>query len=82
MENATWVAVARPSPYDTGCMFGCELGIDAISASFIRDGGAVDEIRKICVEMGTPQVYIFSKIESALGVKNFDNILDHSDGIM
>ena len=63
-------------------MFGCELGIDAISASFIRDGGAVDEIRKICVEMGTPHVYIFSKIESALGVQNFDEILEHSDGIM
>ena len=36
-------------------MFGCELGIDAIAASFIRDGEAVQEIRKICIEMGTPQ---------------------------
>ena len=32
--------------------------------------------------MGTPHVYIFSKIESALGVQNFDEILEHSDGIM
>ena len=63
-------------------MFGCELGIDAIAASFIRDGAAVDEIRKICVEMGTPNVQIFPKIESALGVKNFDEILHAADGIM
>ncbi len=31
-------------------MFGCELGIDAIAASFIRDGAAVEEIRNICQE--------------------------------
>ena len=63
-------------------MFGCELGIDAIAASFIRDGAAVEEIRKICIEMGAPDVLIFPKIESALGVKNFDEILHVSDGCM
>lgn len=63
-------------------MFGCELGIDAIAASFIRDGEAVSEIRDICREMGTPHVQIFPKIESVLGVKNFDEILSASDGIM
>ena len=63
-------------------MFGCELGIDAIAASFIRDGEAVQEIRKICIEMGTPNVLIFPKIESALGVKNFDEILHAADGCM
>ena len=63
-------------------MFGCELGIDAIAASFIRDGKAVEEIRRICIEMGTPDVLIFPKIESALGVKNFDEILHAADGCM
>ena len=63
-------------------MFGCELGIDAIAASFIRDADAVHEIRRICVEMGAPGVQIFSKIESAMGLKNFDEILQASDGIM
>ena len=63
-------------------MFGCELGIDAIAASFIRDGEAVEEIRKICLEMGSPNVQIFPKIESYLGVKNFDEILHAADGIM
>ena len=63
-------------------MFGCELGIDAIAASFIRNGAAVDEIRKICADSGMRNIYILPKIESAMGVKNFDEILEHSDGIM
>ena len=63
-------------------MFGCELGIVAIAASFIRDAKAVEEIRNICIEMGAPNVMIFPKIESALGVQNFDEILHVSDGIM
>ncbi len=63
-------------------MFGCELGIDAIAASFIRDAAAVEGIRQICTEMGAPHVQIFPKIESALGVENFDEILHVSDGIM
>ena len=63
-------------------MFGCELGVDAIAASFIRSGAAVDEIRKLCNEMGMRGMTIMSKIESATAVKNFDEILGHSDGIM
>ena len=63
-------------------MFGCELGIDAVAASFVRDAGAVTEIREICESCGSPDVQIFSKIESAQGVRNFDEILQVSDGIM
>ena len=63
-------------------MFGCELGIDAIAASFIRNAQAVDDIRKICADNGLRNVYIFPKIESALGVKNFGEILAASDGCM
>ncbi len=63
-------------------MFGCELGIDAIAASFIRNGAAVDEIRELCAENGLRNLYILPKIESAMGVRNFDEILEHSDGIM
>ena len=83
--NIPNVNIGLPSvtPQDRAdIMFGCELGIDAIAASFIRDAKAVDEIRQICVEMGAPHVQIFPKIESALGVENFDEILHVSDGIM
>lgn len=62
--------------------FSCELGIDAIAASFIRNGEAVNEIRNICKEHGRFDVYIIPKIESAMGVKNFNEILAVSDGIM
>ncbi len=62
--------------------FGCKLGIDAIAASFIRDANAVKEIRQICYENGQRHIDIFPKIESALGVKNFDEILAASNGCM
>ena len=62
--------------------FGCEMGIDAIAASFIRNAGAVEEIRAICADHGLFDVYIIPKIESAFGVKNFDEILAVSNGIM
>ena len=58
------------------------MGIDAIAASFIRNGAAVDEIRRICLDHGMRHIDIFPKIECTLGVKNFDEILEHSDGIM
>ena len=83
--NVPNVEVGLPSVTEqdrADIMFGCELGIDAIAASFIRNGAAVDEIRHICREMGESNVLIFPKIESAMGVRNFDEILEHSDGIM
>ena len=63
-------------------IFGCELGIDAIAASFIRDGKGVEEIRQICHEHGRDNVSIYPKIECALGIENFDDILEHSSGVM
>lgn len=62
--------------------FGCEMGIDAIAASFIRDAAAVEEIRQICVQNGCDRISIFPKIECAQGVKNFDEILEAASGIM
>ncbi|MCH3967784.1 MAG: pyruvate kinase [Atopobiaceae bacterium] len=63
-------------------VFGCTQGIDAIAASFIRDAAGVREIRKICADHGCPRVSIYPKIECAMGVKNFDEILDAASGIM
>ncbi len=63
-------------------IFGCEMGIDAIAASFIRDGKAVREIRELCREHGGDRISIYSKIESTQGVENFDEILEESSGIM
>ncbi|MCH3942347.1 MAG: pyruvate kinase [Atopobiaceae bacterium] len=63
-------------------VFGCEQGIDAIFASFIRDAAAVREIRELCAQCECDRISIYPKIECALGVKNFDEILEAASGIM
>ena len=62
-------------------LFGLEEGIDFIAASFIRDADGVREIRHLCRENGGEHVDIFPKIECALAVYHFDEILKVSDGI-
>ena len=62
--------------------FSCEMGVDAIAASFVRTGDAVREIRELCKSFGRPDMMIIAKIESKLGIDNFDLILSESDGIM
>ncbi len=63
-------------------LFGIQENIDYIAASFIRNGRAVEEIRDLCRLNGGEHITIFPKIECALGVQNFDEILEASDGIM
>jgi pyruvate kinase len=62
--------------------FSCEIGVDAIAASFVRDADAVEEIRRLCRDFGAPNMMIVSKIESGFAVEKFDEILNASDGIM
>ncbi len=62
--------------------FGCEQDIDIIAASFIRTPEHVLEIKKLLASKKKADILVISKIESALGVKNFDGILQVSDGIM
>ena len=63
-------------------LFGIKENIDYIAASFIRNAAAVEEIRHLCRLNGGEHITIFPKIECALGVQNFDAILEVSDGIM
>lgn len=62
--------------------FGIENDIDFIAASFIRKASDVIEIRKILELNGGEQIKIIAKIENREGVKNIDEILSVSDGIM
>ena len=62
--------------------FSCEMKVDAIAASFVRDANAVRQIRAYCAGYGCPNMMIISKIESALALNSFDEILHESNGIM
>lgn len=63
-------------------IFGCAQDIDMIAASFIQCAENVLEIRKLLKKHGKADIMIISKIESVSGVKNFESILQVSDGIM
>ena len=83
--NIPTVKVGLPSVTEqdkVDIRFSCEMGVDAIAASFVRDANAVHEIRALCKEYGAPGMQIISKIESPFAVERFDEILAASDGIM
>lgn len=62
--------------------FGCEMGVSAVAASFIRKAEDVLAIRKLLNDNGGENILIISKIENQEGVDNLDSILEVSDGIM
>ncbi len=62
--------------------FGIKMGFDYVAASFIRSAGDVLKIRRVLEENGGKDIFIISKIENREGVKNIDDILAVSDGIM
>ena len=63
-------------------VFGIEKGFDFIAASFVRTADDVLQIRKILEEHHCDSINIISKIENLQGVKNIDEIIEVSDGIM
>lgn len=63
-------------------IFGAEIDVDFIAASFVRSKEDVIALRNFLDYHGGYDIKIISKIENIEGVKNFDEILEHSDGIM
>ena len=61
--------------------FAIKNDVSFIAASFVREASEVNEIRNMLSEHNS-KTKIISKIEHARGVKNFDKILEASDGIM
>jgi pyruvate kinase len=62
-------------------LFAAQEGMDFIAASFIQRAADVLTIRKL-LEEANSDIHIISKIENAEGVKNIDEIIKVSDGIM
>ncbi len=62
-------------------VFGCESGFDYLAASFVRCKEDVLEIRKIINDHNS-KMKIISKIENMQGIRNLEEILKVSDGIM
>lgn len=71
------------SPADEAdLLFGIEEQVDFIAASFVRSKDDVIALRKFLDYNGGHRIKIISKIENIQGVRNFDEILHFSDGIM
>ena len=60
---------------------GLEAGIDFVALSFVREAKDIQQLRKV-VSQTSHRPLIIAKIEDQLAVKNFDEILRESDGIM
>ena len=63
-------------------IFGIENGLDFIAASFTRSEQDILDIKRILDGHKCKSIKIIAKIENAEGVKNIDDILRVSDGIM
>lgn len=63
-------------------LFGIEMDVDYVAASFVRNEEDVKALRTLLNENGGEKIKIISKIENMEGIDNFKGILALSDGIM
>lgn len=63
-------------------IFGIENEFDFIAASFVRKASDVVEIKKVLEKNGGHGIRVIAKIENREGIRNFDEILKVTDGIM
>ena len=63
-------------------LFGIEMDVDYIAASFVRTAHDVEIVRDLLNKNGGNDIKIIAKIESTQGVENFEEILQVADGIM
>lgn len=63
-------------------IFGINVGVDFVAASFVRKAADVLEIRRVLEENAGSDIHIIAKIENRQGVDNIDEIIQVADGIM
>lgn len=76
-----------PMPYissddKSDLLFGIEEDVDYIAASFVRDADDMIQLRTFLNENGGSGIKIIAKIENRPGMKNLDEIIEASDGVM
>ena len=62
--------------------YSCEHGGEFLAISFVSGPEDVLEVKKLLKEYGREDLQIICKIESELGIKNLEEILKLSDGVM
>ena len=62
--------------------WGCEHGIDFISASFVRNANDVKAIKDLCASLNHKEILVISKIENYEAIGCLEEIVDASDAIM
>jgi pyruvate kinase len=68
--------------YDRTCLeFALQHGVDAVSQSFVETGGDMEAVRAAAHAAGK-RPFLVAKIERAGAIRQFDDILNASDGIM
>ena len=71
------------SPKDKADMeFACDQDLDFIAASFVRRPDDIKQLRALLAAKGNSHIRIISKIENQEGVKNMEEIIKLSDGVM
>jgi len=61
--------------------FGIQNNFDYVALSFVRTGADIKKLRSI-LKKGKSDAHVIAKIETVQGVKNIDEIIEESDGIM
>lgn len=62
--------------------YACENDGDFLALSFVSCKEDILEVRKLMAEYGNTTMQIISKIESETAIKNIDEIIENSDGVM
>jgi pyruvate kinase len=60
----------------------CEEKMDFIALSFVRNAKEIEEVRTFCKKHKWPNISLIAKIENAVAVRNIDEIIGASDGVM
>jgi pyruvate kinase len=76
------LGISAFTEHDRACLeFALAHGVDAVSQSFVETAADIEAVRAAAKSLGK-QPFVIAKIERADALRNLDDILNASDGIM